>query len=216
MPNNKNPQCKEIATLIDKQLQNNAAIAKRVEMLKSQLENKYKDNKYNKSAHLKRQVSLHEDIQNSKPSKLVTARSSPAYHRSAKSVSYVTRPTYDLKGSHEAILPLSLRSMEDPEGHAGRSVGFDPVVSVAPAAATPSSFSSSLLDPDDHDDLEDLHYGDGDGDDDADGHGGDHDDEPSDPSDLDLEHEDPGHDDDLDHHSLPPSRPPPNPPTSSS
>eukprot|EP00026_Physarum_polycephalum_P001215 Phypoly_transcript_01216.p1 GENE.Phypoly_transcript_01216~~Phypoly_transcript_01216.p1 ORF type:complete len:1095 (+),score=164.79 Phypoly_transcript_01216:391-3285(+) len=87
-PNNNNPQCKEFATVIEKQLINNAAVAKRVELLKSQLENKYMENKYK----IKRQVSFHEDINKASPK--FYSRNSPGY-RNHKSVSYVTRPTFD-------------------------------------------------------------------------------------------------------------------------
>lgn len=90
-PNNNNPQCKEFAAIIDKQLINNAAIAKRVEQLKSQLENKYKENKYKKTSSLKRQGSFHEDIPASPTNNV---NDSPKY-RNHKSVSYVTRPTFD-------------------------------------------------------------------------------------------------------------------------
>lgn len=114
MPDNNNPQCKEAGLVIDKQLQNNEAIAKKVELLKSQLENKYNDNKYEnkysnkykKSGQLKRQVSFHEDIQNNK-TQLPSTRSSPVYHRAAKSVSYVTSPTFDPHKAHEVCVPIN-------------------------------------------------------------------------------------------------------------
>jgi len=96
-PDNNDALLKELAGVIGKQLSDSAAIAKKVEMLKSQLENKYKVN---------RQTSFQDDSQAhqlaNKPNYSSTfaaainpsSNKSPAY-RNAKSVSFVTRPTFN-------------------------------------------------------------------------------------------------------------------------
>lgn len=102
-PNNNNPHLKELSSLIDKQLQNAEAIAKRVELLKSQLENKYMDfaeNKY-KSANFKRQAFTNEgDNNDNNNGRMQMSSSSPipgakVYHRPSKSTSYPVRSFID-------------------------------------------------------------------------------------------------------------------------
>lgn len=95
-PNNNDPFLKEAAGIITKQLSDTAAIAKKVEMLKSQLENKYK------STLVKRQVSFSDDTQTHQPKPNHYAR-----NRTHKSVSFVTQPTFaeeqegDFSGANE-------------------------------------------------------------------------------------------------------------------
>lgn len=86
-PDNNDAYLKEMAAILGKQQEDSAAIAKKVEALKSQLENKYKTNM------MKRQISFQDDTQTTQLRPNHYAKSSLAY-RNHKSVSFVTRPTF--------------------------------------------------------------------------------------------------------------------------